>query len=79
MGEGVAIFWPASGESPPEKARFEQWPGEGSVSQDKTIWESRGQRSPVAGEAGAESILGSRAGCDIGDGLGVAGAAFLRP
>ena len=54
MGEGVAIFWPASGESPPEKARFEQWPGEGSVSQDKTIWESRGQRSPVAGEAGAE-------------------------
>lgn len=29
VGEGVAIFWPASGESH-LKARFEQRPGEGS-------------------------------------------------
>ena len=33
----------------------------------------------MAGVAGAESILESRAECEIRDGLGVAGAAFLRP
>lgn len=40
LGERVGVFCPASGESPPEKARFEQRPGEGAVSQDKTVWES---------------------------------------
>ena len=59
MGEGVAVFCPASGESSPEKARFEQWPGEGSVSQDKTVWESRGQRSPVAGVSKVRAKSGS--------------------